>query len=279
MSGCYVAEGVTSHEVGLYMKDGMQIKKVLKPGRYTSLRFFAALKKVDCSAKTLEWSDPDLLTKDKQPVNFKVAVTYSRKKDENSIRSIWEDYNTEAQSDKALAQLVLNRIPRVAKQITTMFTLDEMLGITDEQGGTKGREILQQTMFDLLEKELAEFHVELKDFGANDIGPDPSYTAKLTEKAVSKIAVEVANQKTKELNEKVKQEQAQTLVEMEIARRNNMVATEKNKIYQLNPQAYELEKMKILRDTIGNNDKLIFVEKGTDITLLLGNDGIIPVGK
>lgn len=89
----------------------------------------------------------------------------------------------------------------------------------------------------------------------------------------------MANQKTKELNEKVKQEQAQTLVEMEIARRNNMVATEKNKIYQLNPQAYELEKMKILRDTIGNNDKLIFVEKGTDITLLLGNDGIIPVGK
>jgi hypothetical protein len=280
MSGCYLWSDVKSHEVGLIMNDGVKINQVVGPGLYTNFGWFAAKINIDCSAKTYEWEDPDLWTKDKQPVAFKVAVTFARKKDTNSIKNMWINYNSEAKSDDALALLVLNRIPRVAKQVTTMFTLDEMLGVNENNTEqTKGREVLQETMFKLLEKELNEFGVQLLDVGANNIGADKSYVEKLTEKATSKVAVELAVQKTKQLNEQVLQEKAQTLVEMEIARRENAVAAEKNKVYQLNPQAYELEKLRLMGNIYGDKDKIWIVPKGSELNLFIDSGKVVPSGQ
>jgi hypothetical protein len=259
------------------MNDGMKISQVVGPGLYSNGRWFAKKRNLNCSALTIEWEDPDLWTKDKQPVKFKVAVTFARQKDSKSVTNMWNNYNIEARNDEALAKLVLNRIPRVAKQITTRFTLDEMLGIADTQEQVKGREALQDAMFELLAKELNEFGVQLMDIGANDIGADPGYVAKLTEKATSKVAVELAVQKTKQLNEQVLQEKAQTLVEMEIARRENSVAAEKNKVYQFNPQAYELEKLRIMGTVFGNKDKIWIIPKGTDLNLFMDSGKVVPV--
>ena len=191
-SGCYILSGVQSHEIGLLMDNGVKVNNVVGPGRYTHLGFFAAKFNMDCSAKTLTWEDPDLWTKDKQPVRFRITVTYARKRDAQSAKQMWENYNLEAKNDQALSQLVSTRIPRVAKQVTTMFTLDEMLGIAE---GLGGREVLQERMMNLLAKELNEFSVQLLDVGVNDIGADENYVAQLKEKAVSKVAVEVAAQK------------------------------------------------------------------------------------
>jgi hypothetical protein len=278
VNGCYLWSPVKSHEVGLVMNDGMKIDQVVGPGLYNNGRWFSKKPNINCSAITIEWADPDLWTKDKQPVAFKVAVTFARQKNATSVINMWNNYNFEARNDEALAKLVLNRIPRVAKQITTRFTLDEMLGVADGQEQIKGREALQSAMFELLTKELDEFGVQLLDIGANDIGADPNYVAKLTEKATSKVAVELAIQKTKQLEEQVKQEAAQTLVEMEIARRDNRVAAEKNKVYQLNRQAYELEKLKIMGTIFGEKDKIWIIPNGSDLNIFSNIDGkLVPV--
>ena len=224
-SGCFIMSQVEENEVGIELGDGVSISRILNAGRYSNWGWFAELVRIDCSSKTVEWSDPDLWSADKQPLTFKVGVTYQRKRDPEAIKLMWVSYNQEARDDKALERQVLNRIPRVAKAVTTQFTLDQMLGI-DRTSTDSGREAVSQRMFDLLEKELGEFGVRLLDVGVNDIGADPAYQAQLKEKAVAKIAVEVAAEKTKQLQEQLKQEVAQTNIELERASRDRQVQEE-----------------------------------------------------
>jgi hypothetical protein len=278
-TGCYVSNSVEANQVGLVMDNGVSVDEVVGSGRYTNMRWYAALARLDVSAKTLVWEDPDMWTADKQPVKFKVSVTYARKRDKKSVAHMWEMYNSEAKDDKTLGALVTSRIPRVAKQVTTSMTLDEMLGIASSNVAADGREKLQRALFDLLKPELAEFDVDLLDVGINDIGVDAEYANKLKEKAVSKVASELAEQKTKQLTEQVKQEQAQTNVDLEVAKRKKLVLEEENKIYTSNPEAYELERLRLLKDVIGKNDKIYFVPQGSDLNMILsGTTGstIIP---
>lgn len=283
-SGCYLWHQVESNQVGLQMDDGVTISNVVGSGRYTRLAPFAKMKEIDVSAKTVIWEDPDLWTSDKQPVEFRISLTYSRKRDTESVRKMWEQYNAEAREDKALEQLVLTRIPRVAKQITTSMTLDQMLGIEDgsskagESNAEKGRTILQDNMSKLLKEELQECGIELLDVGVNDIGVDEEYAKKLKEKAASKVASEVSQQRTIQLQEQIKQEQAQTAIDLEIANRKNQVQAKENEVYTLNPQAFELERLRLLKDVIGENDKIYFIPEGSNLNVILsgGNTSIIP---
>jgi regulator of protease activity HflC (stomatin/prohibitin superfamily) len=174
-TGCYVNSGVSSNELGLQMGNGAKVDSVVGSGRYTNMGWFATIEKMDVSAKTAIWEDADLWTADKQPVNFKVSVTYARNRDAKSAQHMWEMYNSEARMDKALESLVLTRIPRVAKQVTTSMTLNEMIGISANNSTTGGREVLQQKLTELLTPELKEFDVTLLDIGVNDIGVDESY--------------------------------------------------------------------------------------------------------
>ena len=133
-----------------------------------------------------------------------------------------------------------------------------------------------------IKNELNEFRVELKDVGVSDITADEGYVAKLKEKAVNIVAAEVAAQKTLQLKEQLKQEQQQTEVEKEIARRDNIVAAERNKVYALNPQAFQLEKLKLWKDIVGEKDKfwLIQLNSGTDLNLFMNSDGkFVPLNQ
>jgi hypothetical protein len=268
LSGCYLNKGVEPNQVGLRMNNGISIDEVVGSGRYTNWSWFSELQVMDVSAKNIIWEDPDLWTSDKQPVNFSVSVTYARKKDKDSVIQMWEVYNSEAKDDQALALLVQNRIPRVAKAVTTTMTLDQMLGVGGSNSD-EGRVVLEQKMTDLLLSELKECNIDLLDVGVNNIGVDDEYASKLKEKAVSQVASELAAQKTRQLAEQVKQEKAQTDVDLEIAKRKNLVSEEENKIYTLNPQAFELERLRLLKDVVGDNDKIYFIPEGTDINLVL----------
>lgn len=288
-SGCYLWTGVEANQVALKLKEG-SVESVVGAGRYTSFRWWNKIQKIEISAKTSTWEDPDLWTADKQPIAFSITVTYARKSDAKSTTEMWSAYNAEAKDDEALQKLVLTRIPRVAKQITTSMTLDAMLGIAsseeelikdaDEAVATiQGRELLQQKMMELLQTELDEFYVTVLDIGVNNIAPDETYADKLKEKAVNKIAIEVAAQKTLQLEEQIKQEKAQTIVDLEIANRKKLVLTEENKVYILNPQAFQLEKLRLLKDVIGDKSKVYFVPQGSDLTLFLqgSNEDFVPV--
>ena len=270
LSGCYFNKQVESNEVGLRMDDGVSITAVVGPGRYTHMGFYAQMEIVDAAAKTITWEDPDLVTRDKQPIGFQVGVTYARRRDAESAKDMWELYNGEARDDEALIRQVWNRVPRVAKAITTRYTLDEMLGIGD--GG--GREVVQAAFFDLLAEELDEIHVDLLDVGINNISPDPEYMDLLKEKANAGVAVEVAKEKTRQLKEQLNQEKAQTEINLEQARRENLVAQERAKVFTGNERWYKLQYLKELGNVFGENDKVWFLPPGTDLTLLLSDQDL-----
>jgi len=271
-SGCYYKREVSSSEVGLRMDDGVKVSAVVGPGRYTDMGYYADLKRMDVSAKTLSWEDPDLVTMDKQPIGLQVGITYARSRDADKAKLMWELYNGEAGNDELLAAQVLNRIPRVAKAITTKFTLDQMLGI-GAGGDDAGRMLVQSEIYDELEKELAELNVDLLDVGINNISPSSTYMGLLEDKANAQVQVEVSQQRTKQLQEQLAQERAQTDIEVEQARRKNLVAQEEAKILTTNERWFELQKLDRMANIFGERDKVWFITPGTDLTLLLGSNG------
>ena len=195
-TSCYFNASIDSNEVGLQMNDGVSITGVVGPGRYTNMGWYAGITSIDTSSRSIAWSDNDVWTKDKQSVGFGASVTYARMPDEASVRLMWREYNAAARNDAQLESLVLSRIPRIVKEVSTTMTLDEMLGIADSE---KNRSTLQADIETKLSAELASCGVQLIDFGINSITVDPSYQAKLTEKANAAIEIELAAQKSKTL--------------------------------------------------------------------------------
>ena len=268
-TGCYFQRSIGTNEVGLQMDDGVTVDRVVGSGRYTNLGWYAGLTSIDTSSHSLTWEDSDVWTSDKQVVSFSASVTYARKSDEESVRKMWKEYNAAARKDEQLDQLVQSRIPRIVKQVSTQMTLDEMLGIADSD---KNRTTMQSDIEGLLSAELDNCGVELIDFGVNNIGVDPVYQSKMQEKSTAAIEIELAEQKARQLEKQLEQEQAQTKIDLEIARRANLVAEENAKVYKESAEAYELKRLELLKDMLGESDKVYFIPEGTDITLFLGNE-------
>lgn len=274
LSGCYFTD-IESSQIGIETYRG-SVRDVKPAGGHQSIDPFAELHTMDVSAKTLEWSDPDLVTEDKQPIGVTLAVTFARKRDSDSVRLMWDRYRGEAISDDALLQQVNNRIPAVAKTVTARYTLDELLGTSGSETG--GRSVVQNDLFALLEPELGEFGVELLDIRVSNFAPDQAYLDLLKEKAQVGLEQEISQQRTLQLEEQLRQEQAQTEIDLERARRQNEVNQELSRVYDTSDRYYELERLRLLDDVVGESDKLYFIPPGTDLTLILGGQGqaIVP---
>lgn len=273
LTGCYYNTKVTPDQAGIRLKKG-KIQEVAGPGMYSG-GWYADIEIVSVSAQTTNWTDPDLVTKDKQPIGLDIGITYARNGSAESLTMMWKQYNREARNDEALAQQVLNRVPRAAKAVSTQYTLDEMLGIS----GEIGRKVVTQALFDLLEVELAEFGIVLLDVGINNIAPDPEYLALLKQKANATVAVEVAAQETLKLVEQLNSAKAETDIHLEGARRQNLINEELAKTYTLSPEFFQLEKLRALTSIFGPRDKIVFLPEGADVTLFMGGEGLMPIGQ
>jgi len=277
LSGCSWNKAVEEHQVGLKLKGGTEIVAVLPAGRHSAMGWFDEIKTVSVSAITVQWQDPDLVTKDKQQIGFSVQVTFARNRNAEEITAMWQDYNAETVSDEALMAQVLGRIPRVAKAVTTQFTLDEMLGI-DEDGISNealGREIVTNKIEEYLGRELAEIHCVLRDVGINNIAPDQEYMDLLARKAKAQVSVEVAQEEKKLADVQVDTEKAQTEVELEKARRARLVAQENAKVYETNPGWLRLQIWEAAKEVFAG-DNVWFIDPNTDLTLLFGTDALVP---
>lgn len=272
-SGCYYRREIDESEVGLILPDGVTIAVVVGPGRYTDMSMYADLKEIDTSAKTFEWTDPDVVTSDKQQVGFTVGISYRRRSDPESIKEMWTTFRSECVDDSALQTQVANRTARIVKNVSAQFSLDQMLGVSnDDTKRTDVANLLQEQ----LGIELLEVGVELLDIGINNISPSNAFRARLEEKANAAAQAEIAKQRTIELQEKLIQERAQTDIGLEIARRDRLVQEEKNKVYQDNPMAFELAKIEAMADVFGKNDKLIFIPTDGNLNLFMGG-GMLPI--
>lgn len=267
-TGCYYNKKIGSNEVGLKMDDGVTISEVVGSGRYTNLGWYAGITPIDTSSKTAIWEDNDVWTSDKQVVGFTASITYARNSDEESVRRMWKEYNAAANDNEELSKLISSRIPRIVKQVSTQMTLDEMLGIADSD---KNRTTMQLEIEKLLSAELDSCGVKLIDFGVNNISVDPEYQAKMQEKSTAAIEIELAQQRAEQLNKQLDQEKAQTEIDLEKARRQNLVAEENAKVYEVSEEAYELEKLRIMKEMLKETDKVYFIPEGSDISMFFNN--------
>jgi molybdopterin converting factor small subunit len=105
-----------------------------------------------------------------------------------------------------------------------------------------------------------------------NVGVDPQYQAKLQEKSTAAIEIELAEQKAKQLEKQLEQEKAQTEIDLEKARRASLVAEEEARVFEQSVEAYELKRLELMKDLLGNGDKVYFIPEGADITLFLGGD-------
>jgi regulator of protease activity HflC (stomatin/prohibitin superfamily) len=267
VSGCFWRTEVQSSQIGIEMDDGVKISDIRQAGRYTNMGWYAVLATIDVSAQTLTWVDPDLVTADKQPIGLEVGLTYARSRESDCIRTTWEQWRSEATSNEALETQVRNRLPRTAKEVTSAFTIDEMIG----------RAAITAELDEKLADELSEICVILLDVGINNISPSAEYLALLQDKANAQVAVEVAIEEAKLAEQDLLREQKQTEVELELANRENAVNAALAQTYEESPQYYELERLRLLADVMGDNDKMYFVPEGTNLTLFLAGSGSIPV--
>lgn len=267
-TGCYYNKKIDSNEVGLKMNDGVTISEVVGSGRYTNLGWYAGITPIDTSSKTAIWEDNDVWTSDKQVVGFTASITYARNSDEESVRRMWKEYNAAAKDNEELSRLISSRIPRIVKQVSTQMTLDEMLGIADSN---KNRTTMQLEIEKLLSAELDSCGVKLIDFGVNNISVDPEYQAKMQEKSTAAIEIELAEQRAEQLSKQLDQEKAQTEIDLEKARRQNLVAEENAKVYEVSEEAYELEKLRIMKEMLKETDKVYFIPEGSDISMFFNN--------
>lgn len=270
-AGCYRNKLVESNQVGLQMDDGVSVNAVVGPGRYSNAGWWADMVTINASNITIAWNDPSMVTRDKQPIGMTLAVTFARKRDSDSIKDLYTQYNAEAKDDTALQTLVASKIPGVAKGITTKYTLDEMLGISDNISSTAdiGRDVVTQEVFDALKKELDKVDIQLTSVGISDIAASKSFMDALDAKAKAQIDIQVAQQQTKLITEQLAQEKATTQIELEKANRANQVNQVTAQAYNDSPQLFELRKLELLQGIIGQGDTIVYVPEGTDITSVL----------
>jgi len=266
-SSCVWRVAIDEGEVGLRMNDGVQVSEVLEPGRHGPFwGWYAKVEQVNISAITHEWTDPDLVTKDKQPIGVTIGFTFARNPEK--IREMRQRFRPETLNDEALLRLVLNRLPRVAKSSTAQFTIDEMIA---------ARTILDNHIFENLSAELDEIGVVLLDVGVNNIAPSPSYLALLQRKADAQVEVEVAVEEGILAEENLIKEQLQTEVELELARRGNLINEELAKTFQTSPEYFELERLRLLGDVIGPSDTIYFTESVEQLMIMLTQSGVTPI--
>jgi regulator of protease activity HflC (stomatin/prohibitin superfamily) len=261
---------VESNQVAVRLNDGVTVSSVVGPGRYGNGSWYADIQIIDVSIKTETWNDPSLVTADNQPIGLTLTISYKRMSDSENVTKMFNMYRSEATNDESFKNLVFSRIPDVAKGVTAGMTLDQML---------RDRGSLASKIDEQLSSELKSVYGELVTVQVTDIAPDPSYMAKLNEKASAIADREVAQERAKTAVETLAQAKAETEIKLELARRENLVNQELAKVYQQNVNFYNLKRLELLREIIGPNDKLIFVPEGSTLSIIEGmnNKEVVPV--
>ena len=270
LCSCYFNKTVDSSEVGIRMDDGVQISEVVGAGRYTKLSWYAEMKTMDTSAKQVRLTIEDVSTSDKQTVSVEILAEVARKSDEESVKTIWVNYNAAAKKDEQLIKLVQDLLRSPVNKISTTMTVDEMLGV--DETSNKTRATMENDIAELLRPVLESRGIALNTLNVMNIGVDPQYQAKLQEKSTAAIEIELAEQKAKQLEKQLEQEKAQTEIDLEKARRANLVAEEEAKVFEESQEAYELKRLELMKDMLDESDKIYFIPEGADITLFLGSD-------
>ncbi len=287
VSACYWNDDVKRDQYGVKMRAG-KIVECVGPGIYSDGEWFADLIEVSANTLSFEVNDPEVATQDSQLVGITVVVQARRKGDCESLKNLLTNWAS-LTDDANLSSVISATANEGMKVGTRQFTLTELL---DDRNG------LADTIRAALEDDAGKYSVDIINVTVKNVALDPEYAKILQEKALLTAQIETAQrqqdlikqqasndqlaqeQKALVLQQQLVAEQAQTAVQVEIASREGKSIAARNEIYLKNLPAYELERLRLLKDILGDKAVLYFVPQGTDLTLLLSGTGgpsVVPL--
>jgi uncharacterized membrane protein YqiK len=284
LSGCYINEEVDANEVGVQMNAG-RIEGCTGPGVHTDMGWFADLKQISSATVKLNVSDPEVATQDNQLVGVEITIQARRLTDCDSARNLLTNWPALV-DDQALMDTIDATAREGMKVGTRSFTLTQLLD---------DRNSLATKIQDSLKQDAKVYSVEIVNVIVNNIAIDPSYAEQLKTKALltAQIETELRRQdlikqtasnnileqerRTAVLEEQVKAEQAQTGVQMEIATREGKMIAAQNQVYVTNQYAFDLEKLRLMKEILGDKSTFYFIPEGTDITMLWNPGSVVPI--
>lgn len=285
-SGCYFFRSVKTNQVGAKVVKN-EIVQCVGPGVYTNPALFRKLYSYSVATLTFEVEDPEVATKDNQLVGVKITIQAKRKGDCESNKAFHTNWSALLKDETLISTIDANAREGI-KNGTRQFTLMELL---DDRNG------LANAIINMLQLDTDKYHTEIVNVTVENISIAPEYadvlqqTAKLKaeedyqERRQSLIEQQAATdlfereQQQLVLAEQLKVEQAQTLVDVEIASREGKKTQAAQEIYLVNEKAYTLELIRRLAEVFGEGTTW-FLPQDTDLTLLLsgltGEEQIIP---
>lgn len=285
LSGCYWRDEIGRNEVGAKFFENRLVECV-PSGVYTDTRVQADLAKYSVDALTFEVEDPEVATSDNQLVGVRFTVQALRKSDCESIKSFFQNWSR-LLDDTALIEAIDATAREALKSGVRQFTLTRLL---DDRDG------LGEAIRAALSENASAYNVEIRTITVENVALDPEYAAILQETAALKAQEDFAlrsqalaeqqaetdlfklQQKQLVAAEQLKLEQAQTLVDVEIANRAGQVTAASQQVYELNARAYSLAVLERLAE-IFEGKTTYFIPEGTDLTTLFGIQGIVPIGQ
>jgi len=284
LSGCYLNSEVQANEVGVQLESN-KIVNCTTPGVYTGWGFWDDLKVVSLNTLTFVVTDPEVATADNQLVGVGITIQARRNADCESVTSLLTNWSA-LTSDENLIGVITATALEGIKVGTRQFTLEQLLN--DRNG-------LSSKISEGIEADAMKYSTTIVNVTVSNLDLDDEYAQMMQDKALLTAEIDLElrrqdlikqkasndkldqNQRAEVLAQKLLAEQAQTEVDVEIASREGKKVAANYEVYTLNERAFQLEMVKRYGEIFGDKSVFYFLEKGTDLTLLFGNNGIVPV--
>ena len=284
LSGCYINSEVQANEVGVQLESN-EIKNCTSPGVYTGWGFWDDLKVVSLNTLTFVVTDPEVATADNQLVGVGITIQARRNADCESIKSLLTNWSALTNDENLVGVITATALEGI-KVGTRQFTLEQLLN---------DRNSLSTKISEGIEADAMKYSTTIVNVTVSNLDLDDEYAQMMQDKALLTAEIDLElrrqdlikqkasndkldqNQRAEVLAQKLLAEQAQTEVDVEIASREGKKVAAGYEVYTINERAYQLEMIKRYGDIFGSKSVFYFLEAGTDLTLLFGNNGIVPV--
>lgn len=284
LTGCYMNEEVAANQVAVQLDEG-RIKNVVGAGVYTDMGFWSDLKVMGVDTLTFSVEDPEVLTKDNQPVGVKITIQARRKADKDSVENIYTKWSS-LTNDESLVNTISATAREGMKNGTRGFTLTDLLN---------DRNKLADEIRKSLESDASKYSVEIVNVTVENISISESYAAILSETAninaetdkekrrQDLINQQAANsileqeQRVRVANAQLLAEKAETDVQVEIAKRAGEIVAASNQVYVDNPQAFEIRRLEMLSKILGDKSVIYYLPSDATLTLLQNVGNITPL--
>jgi hypothetical protein len=284
LSGCYINKEVAPSQVGVELVRN-ELKNCVTSGVYTGMGFWDDLTLVSMDTLTFKVSDPEVATNDNQLVGIEVTIQSRRKSDCESVKGLLTNWSTLNDDNNLIGVITATALEGI-KVGTRQFTLAQLL---DDRNGLSGK------ISEGIEADASKYSTEIINVTVSNIALAPDYASMMQSKALltAEIDLELRRQDLiiqKASNDKLEQdqralvleqklfaEQAQTAVDVEIASREGKKTAASYQVYLDNPAAYELEQLTRYATILGDKSVFYFLPEGTDLTMLFGNNGLVPL--